>query len=372
MERSAAAHRDPALAEEMEVFGRGSIAADSDHPVAWVIRKRGPLLVSEVHPRDLNRLAGAEPEIRRALVALDARSVILLPLIARGEPVGALTLVRSSDRYTEGDLGLASELARRASMAIDNALLYEQARAADRAKSRFLAVMSHEFRTPLSAILGYTDILTTRVHGELSEKQSEHLDRIKASVRHLSHLVDEILSFASMEAGKERVVRSRVDLKALLGDVVGIMEPIAEASGLAFRVVLPEDPVRALTDASKFRQIVINLVSNALKYTLEGEVAVTLRQEDDQAVCIVSDTGPGIAPENRERVFEPFWQVERPEETRVTGTGLGLAVARRLSQLLEGDLTLYSEVGVGSRFTVRLPLQPASDGDSGVAADPTS
>jgi signal transduction histidine kinase/PAS domain-containing protein len=372
IDRSAAAHRDPARSELMDVFRRGSIPPDSDHLVARVIRNDEPLLLPDVAPDDLARLSTTDPAVGEATAELAVRSSIILPLAARGEPVGALLLVRSSERYGQGDLALAIELARRASLAVDNALLYEQARSADRAKSRFLAVMSHEFRTPLSAILGYTDILTARVHGELSEKQTEHLDRIKASVRHLSHLVDEILSFASMEAGKERVVRSRVELIALTGDVVGIMEPIAAASGLTLGVSLPGGPLMAVTDPSKLRQIIINLLSNALKYTLEGEVSLELRLEGETAVWVVSDTGPGIAPENLERVFEPFWQVDRPQGARVTGTGLGLAVARRLTRLMGGDLTLESEVGVGSRFTVVLPLQPGTPGAPEVAADPTA
>ncbi len=264
-------------------------------------------------------------------------------------------------------MAVMDQLARRASLALDNAMLYERARAADRAKASFLAVMSHEFRTPLSAILGYADILTARVHGELNAKQQTHMDRIKASVRHLSHLVDEILSFASMEAGKEKVTLRELDLTALVADATSIMEPIAEAAGLHLRVRLPDGPLPLRTDGQKVRQIVINLVSNALKYTPAGGVAVDLVDDDTRVLCRVTDTGPGIAPEHAERVFEPFWQVDQSDDRHITGTGLGLAVARRLARLLGGDLTLQSEVGSGSRFTVVLPKDPP-----GVAVDPSS
>jgi signal transduction histidine kinase len=136
------------------------------------------------------------------------------------------------------------------------------------------------------------------------------------------------------------------------------MEPIAEAAGLGFRLELPEEELVMRTDSMKVRQIVINLVSNALKYTPEGEVVVELEAADDRMTLHVTDTGPGIAPAHAERVFEPFWQVDQSDGRRITGTGLGLAVARELARLLGGDVTLESEVGKGSRFTLTLPPVP--------------
>jgi signal transduction histidine kinase len=262
--------------------------------------------------------------------------------------------LRSLGLIYETDVQLLLEVAARAGLAIDNATLFEQARAADRAKAEFLAVMSHEFRTPLSAILGYADILMARVHGELNAKQQAHLDRVKASVRHLTFLVDEILSFASMEAGRERVLAHDTELGALVADAASLMEPMAETAGLALRVRVPDEPIEVHTDPSKVRQIVINLLSNALKYTPAGEVRVTLDADASTVYCRVADTGPGIAPEHAEQVFEPFWQVNR-SRPGITGTGLGLAVSRRLARLLDGDVVLESRVGEGSQFTVVLP-----------------
>jgi signal transduction histidine kinase len=287
--------------------------------------------------------------------SLEVSSYLVVPLVARDRAVGALSLVRAEERYADDDLDLMAELGRRAALAIDNALLYEQARSADRAKANFLAVMSHEFRTPLSAILGYADILTARVHGELTAKQANHVERVKASVRHLSHLVDEILSYASMEAGRERVRPERLELVALAADVAGIMEPIAEAAGLELRSALPPNPVELVTDGSKVRQILINLLSNAIKYTQSGHVELVVEVRGGGVICRVSDSGPGIPAEHLEDVFEPFWQVERSDRRRVTGTGLGLAVARRLARLLGGEVRVASEVGEGSTFTLELP-----------------
>ncbi|MFW5950833.1 MAG: ATP-binding protein [Gemmatimonadota bacterium] len=355
--RAAAAHRDPGREESVRPFARGELHGAEDHPVRRALRERGPVLLQRRHDDVAVAVTGDDDELRGSAATLGCGGALVLPLHSHDREVGAVVAVRAEGRFGESDVELLTELARRAALAIENALLYERARAADRAKSTFLAVMSHEFRTPLSAILGYADILTAQVHGKLNPKQTHHLERVKASVRHLSHLVDEILTFASMEAGRERVSRSRTDIRALVSDAVGIMEPIAEATGLALEVSLPESPLVAQTDGSKVRQIVINLVSNALKYTPEGVVRVELGGGDDHFVCTVADTGPGIAPEHLERVFEPFWQVDQ-SSSRVTGTGLGLAVARRLARLMGGDLTLESELGRGSLFTLTLPLEP--------------
>ncbi len=347
-----------AVPEALRAFVDTSHSMEGAHPIARAVREREPVLAADDPADAVAAVAGADERLAEAARAIGCRSVVVLPLVTRDRGFGSLTLVRADSRYSEDDLELLTELARRASLAVENARLYERALAADRAKSSFLAVMSHEFRTPLSAILGYADILTARVHGELNPKQQNHLERVKASVRHLSHLVDEILSFASMEAGRERVVASRADVRALVVDAAEIMEPIAEAAGLGFRLELPEEGLVMRTDSMKVRQIVINLVSNALKYTPEGEVVVELETAGGVMTLHVTDTGKGIAPEHAERVFEPFWQVDQSDGRRITGTGLGLAVARELARLLGGDVTLASEVGKGSRFTLTLPPVP--------------
>ena len=360
VQRVSSVHADPALAETVGVFGDPAVKVDERALVTWAVRERRPLLGPEITPEIIAEALPDAPELREAVDWARGGSFMILPLEVRGRAVGAIALYRGGDRYTEKDLELMTELARRAALAVDNALLYEKARAADAAKGNFLAVMSHEFRTPLSAILGYADILTAEVHGDLNPKQAGHLERVKASVRHLSHLVDEILSYASMEAGREKVRLDAVELVALARDVAGIMEPIAEASGLELRIVVPDQALEIRTDESKVRQILINLVSNAIKYTPAGHVEMRIRTEGGSAVCTVQDTGPGIARDHMENVFEPFWQVDRGDGRRITGTGLGLAVARRLARLLGGDVTLRSVVGEGSIFTVDLPLEGSS------------
>lgn len=368
IQRVISVHADPAMADTVRPFGDPSLKVSDQSLVSWVVRERRPMLGPELTDEVVRDAFPDAPELRQAIRSVGATSFMILPLEVRGRAVGAMSLLRSEGRYTEKDLAFMAELASRAALAVDNALLYEKARAADAAKANFLAVMSHEFRTPLSAILGYADILTARVHGELNTRQAGHLERVKASVRHLSHLVDEILSYASMEAGREKVRLEDVELVELARDVAGIMEPIAQASGLDLRVRLPEGPLDARTDESKIRQILINLVSNAIKYTPAGHVELHLRATETGFSCTVEDTGPGIAAEHLEDVFEPFWQVERGDGRRITGTGLGLAVARRLARLLGGDVTVRSVVGEGSAFTLELPLESAKKvGGAGLA-----
>lgn len=365
VECAAAEHIDPRRQPLVEPFRSAVIRAEGEHPVGRVIREQTPLAENDPSPSTLAGLMGDGREPAAAAVReLGPASLLLLPLVVRDEALGALLLARSERAYGDEEMKVPMELARRAAVAMDNALLYEKARAADRAKSNFLAVMSHEFRTPLSAILGYADILTAEVHGDLNPKQRGHLERVKASVRHLSHLVDEILSFASMEAGRERVRPESAELVSLVADVVGIMEPIAEAAGLELGVELPTSSIEVRIDAQKLRQILINLLSNAIKYTPEGMVRLVLTADRERVLCHVVDTGPGIAPDHRESVFEPFWQVDRGDGRRITGTGLGLAVARRLARLMGGDVTLQSDLGAGSTFTLVLPI----DVPTGVAA----
>ncbi len=359
MERVAAAHADPACGEMVAPLTSGSVDMTAEHAVSVALRERSPVTVGEGD--DLPLEAAADERASRAtLAALAARSGLTFPLLARDRALGAVTLVRSGGRYREAERDFLGEVAWRAALALDNALLYEQARTADQAKSSFLAVVSHEFRTPLSAILGYTDILTAEVHGTLNAKQRGHLHRVKASVRHLSYLVDEILTFASMEAGRERFRPADAELVALVGDMAELVRPMADAAGLALRVDLPDGPLQLRTDPPKVRQILINLLSNAVKYTRQGHVELTLEADEARVFCRVRDTGPGIAEENRENVFEPYWQVDGGVGARIAGTGLGLAVARRLARLLGGDVHLHSELGQGSTFTLDLPRTPPS------------
>jgi signal transduction histidine kinase len=234
-----------------------------------------------------------------------------------------------------------------------------EAESANGAKSDFLAVMSHELRTPLSAIMGYQELLADGISGPITEQQSQQLGRIKASARHLLSLIDEILTFTRIDAGREKVDLERVSLATILESAAELVEPLARARGLHIEVMLPPNEVVVETDPVKVRQMIVNLLSNAVKFTDSGRIILSGDQKGDQLIISVEDTGIGISPEHFERIFEPFWQVEQKATRRAGGTGLGLTVTRRLALLLGGDVTVKSEPGNGTTFTICLPVRPS-------------
>lgn len=228
---------------------------------------------------------------------------------------------------------------------------------ASRAKSRFLAVVSHELRTPLNAILGYSDLLDAEVAGPINAGQRQQLLRIQQSALHLLGLINKVLTFSRIEAGKEELALEQVDLVALARDTVALMEPQAARQGLGLLVSIPDEMLEVETDPGRVRQILLNLLSNAIKFTEQGEVEIGLEVEGEVAVFRVRDTGPGIPSAEQERIFEAFTQGDETRTRKKGGTGLGLSVSRELARLLGGEIELESRPGEGSIFRVRLPLR---------------
>jgi two-component system, chemotaxis family, CheB/CheR fusion protein len=227
------------------------------------------------------------------------------------------------------------------------------AEAANVAKGNFLATLSHEFRTPLNAILGYADLL--QFVGPLSEEQAVKVERIKAGGWHLAAMIDEILSFAKLDGGHDVVRLETLDARLIARDAGVLVEPAANAKSLALVVDLPDEPLELTTDVDKARQVLVNLCGNAAKYTEAGEIRVRVRAEVDRVVFVVSDTGIGIAREHHARIFERFWQVDGASTRAAGGLGIGLAAAREYARLLGGDVTVASEPGRGSTFRFWLP-----------------
>jgi len=232
-----------------------------------------------------------------------------------------------------------------------------EAESANGAKSDFLAVMSHELRTPLAAIMGYQELLADGITGPVTEAQAQQLGRIKASARHLLSLIDEILTFTRLDAGRETVVPEAIDLDIALRDASEIIEPLATAKNLDLRIVSPGPGSYIESDPTKIRQILVNLMSNAVKFTDKGSVTAEGVMLGKEFLLKVTDTGIGIQPEHLHRIFDPFWQVEQKATRRATGTGLGLTVTKRLANLLGGDVDVTSTPGEGTTFTVRLPVK---------------
>jgi PAS domain S-box-containing protein len=231
----------------------------------------------------------------------------------------------------------------------------EEAERASAVKGQFLSTMSHELRTPLNAVIGLADLMETEVIGPLNGRQQFHLTRIRACAWHLVAIIDEILTYARTESGQEQVRLTQVDLGEIARQVVAILENQATVQGLTLDLEGADEPVSVVADGRKIRQILINLVGNAVKYTREGGVLLRLDAGPEQITLRVSDTGPGIASEWHERIFEPFVQVDQSSTRAFGGTGLGLAITRRLARLLGGEVDVESEPGVGSTFTCRLP-----------------
>jgi PAS domain S-box-containing protein len=231
----------------------------------------------------------------------------------------------------------------------------EAAEAASRAKSEFLANMSHELRTPMNAIIGYTDCLLEGLDGPLAPAQADSLQRVADASRLLLALLNDILDLAKIEAGRMELHRSRGDLCQVVRDAADTMGLLASRKGLPLELALPARPVAIWADLSKLRQILLNLLDNAIKFTAAGSVSVTVTRTADGSVVSVQDTGIGMAPEVLQRIFQPFTQADSSTTKRYGGTGLGLSIARHLAALHGGEIQVTSEVGVGTTFRLVLP-----------------
>jgi signal transduction histidine kinase len=258
------------------------------------------------------------------------------------------------------------------SLALENAAsARDEAERANKAKNDFLAVMSHELRTPLNAIIGYGSMLRDGIPDPATPAQQKQIERIGASAKHLLALIDEVLTVSRLELGRENITPTPVGVGALVEQAAAMMEPEARRKGLALSLAVPEQEVIMVTDAGKLRQALLNLLSNAMKFTDHGEVRIRawIEPEVNQVVFEVLDTGIGISPEHLPRVFDAFWQVDQASTRRVGGTGLGLHVTQRLVRLLGGDVSARSVLGEGSCFTIRMSLVWWGGADAGSEMD---
>ena len=247
-----------------------------------------------------------------------------------------------------------------AELADQNELLRRQHIALDQAsalKSQFLANMSDEIRTPLNAILGYTHMLLNGVTGPVSETQRKSLTRIDSNSHHLLALINDILDITRIEAGRMPLNVAAFEIPELVNEVMSELEPIIKRSKLKVRATMPRGLPTLKSDRQKVKQIVLNLLSNALKFTPAGSVTITAGRDASTIAIAVQDTGIGIAPEDQAKVFEDFRQLDSSPARGYGGTGLGLSICRRLSQMLGGTIDLDSEPGKGSTFTLRLPAR---------------
>ena len=282
--------------------------------------------------------------------------MLLAPLIARGVILGVIVVTRDlgAPPFSNREANRMRAIADYAALALWKAELLDQAQAADRAKSRFLATVSHELRTPLTALAGYEELLVDKVMGPLSDSQLDVLERMRSVTQHLASVIEEVLTFSSLDEGHETVRPTDFLAADLVHAAIAMIEPLARQKRLAFSSSIPEAPIRMTSDVDKVRQILVNLAGNAVKFTDTGEIRLELEHAGSEVRFTVRDTGIGIAKRDLERLFKPFAQLDTGLTRRHGGTGLGLYIARGLAELLGGRIEVASEIGKGSAFTLVL------------------
>jgi signal transduction histidine kinase/CheY-like chemotaxis protein len=300
------------------------------------IRRLAKALASDASHTPQDEIQEQNRELIRTLGELRERQLELL------------SLNRELEDTNRGVVALYSELEERADLL----------RHASETKTRFLSNMTHEFRTPLNSMRALTDLLLARTDGPVTAEQEIQLGFISSATASLTDLVDDLLDLAKIEAGKAEVRISEVSMHELFSALRGMLRPLLVGDNVRLRFHVEASLPSVFTDESKVAQILRNLISNALKFTEQGEIRVTAARDVGEAITLaVTDNGIGIAEENHERIFEEFTQIPGPLQARVKGTGLGLPLCRRLSQLLGGVISLRSAPGQGSTFRVTLPIR---------------
>jgi signal transduction histidine kinase len=298
--------------------------------------------------------------VGRAISNPIARLVALMSHIAAGNPAANVPGVERNDeigdmaRAVEVFASLTQELRKREQSLIESRALAESA---SQHKSQFLANMSHELRTPLNSVLGFTEMLSDGIYGELPERAKGALAKVEANGRHLLGLINDVLDLSKIEAGQLKLSLGEYSLAELVNGLIASTEALARTKGLALTTTIAPGLPPGKGDERRLAQVLINLVGNAVKFTESGAVEVRARRVHDEFEITVRDTGPGIAPEDQERIFSEFQQVDDSSTRSKGGTGLGLAISKRIIEIHGGTLTVESALGKGSTFRVQLPVR---------------
>jgi signal transduction histidine kinase len=306
-----------------------------------------------------------QSHLLEVLIGAGYRALLSVPLLREDQIIGSLSLNRKAPgEFPPEVIDVLKTFATQSALAIQNARLFREIEekshrleVASQHKSEFLANMSHELRTPLNAIIGFSEVLSERMFGELNEKQAEYLKDIYASGTHLLSLINDILGLSKIEAGRMELERSDFHLPSAIENALILVRERASRRGIRLGSTIDERLRMIGGDERKVKQVLLNLLSNALKFTPEGgRIDVGARLENNVAEVSIADTGIGIAPADQEAVFEEFRQVGAADK-KAEGTGLGLALSRKFIDLHGGRIWVKSQVGQGSTFTFTLPVR---------------
>jgi signal transduction histidine kinase len=337
-------------------------------PICAAVRTGQPVIL-ESPDAIRERFPGIESDIRVDHV----RAVAAFPIEIDGRIIGGLTVRFARPRaLSTVDRSFTTALTRIAGEAFERARLFEAERtartaaeSANRAKAAFLASMSHELRTPLQAALGFSQLVRSGLYGPVNEEQIGILGRVERSQTHLVRLIDDILDFARLEAGRVRMDVELVPLREVVAELAPLVEPQARKKNIELSLLPPPDSISVRGDRHRLKQILVNLVGNAIKFTADGgTIRLDASADTDLATIRVVDSGVGIPADRLSAIFEPFVQVDEGHTRAHSGVGLGLAISRDLARAMGGDLTVESTLGVGSTFSVQLPLSSATPIDS--------
>jgi signal transduction histidine kinase len=353
---------DPVRRDTARALMRFAPNLSIEGPSARAIRTGQPVLMSDL-PDSVLEATAPEPDHLRLVRHMQWRSLLLIPLVARGQTLGLITLgSRSEDRrYGSSDLAVAQELAGRAAVALDNARLYREAQSASRAKDQFLATVSHELRTPINAVLGWAAMLRT---GKIEEGRARHaIEAIERSARAQAQLLEQLLDLSRIVAGKLEMHFAPARLASIIESSIDVVRPAADAKNVRILSHLDDAVPLLLADPDRLQQVLVNLLSNAVKFTPgDGRVEVELRRADPYAEIHVIDHGVGIKREFLPYVFERYRQADPSSGQLDRGLGLGLSIVRDIVELHGGSVTAESAgEGAGATFTVKLPLRSLSD-----------
>jgi signal transduction histidine kinase len=356
------AHGDPTREEMVRgLVRRFPIARDHpDHPVLRALRTGEPELIATVDGGQLDRLC-VDDDHREMLRALGLASAVVVPIRKQGRTLGVISLARTgaAEPYDAADVAIAEELARRAALAVENARLYDAARQAVRARDEVVAVVSHDLRNPLNAVLIAATVLAEYGEAErLSERDRKQVEIIRRSVEQMTALTQDLLEVSSLESGSVEMRPRPCSPATLVGAADEMFRPVAEEKGIALEVRTEEEGLTACrADYGRVLQVYGNLLGNAIKFTpAGGRVELGAARAADYVRFWVRDTGPGIQAEHLPRLFDRFWQARRGGKA---GAGLGLAIAKSIVEAHGGQIWAESAPGQGSTFHFTLPVAPA-------------